>query len=84
MKISRLALRKMIVEEMSSILSHDDPTEVEAIEDALAGGRKKLEKLLGAATSSPTSMRRASGLERAFMWMKALSASSRWRKRPSP
>lgn len=38
MKISRLALRKMIVEEMSSILSHDDPTEVEAIEDALAGG----------------------------------------------
>ncbi len=38
MKISRSTLRKMIVEEMSSILSHDDPSDVEALEDAMAGG----------------------------------------------
>jgi hypothetical protein len=38
MKISRSTLRKMIVEEMSSILSHDNPSDVEAQEDAMAGG----------------------------------------------
>ncbi len=38
MKISRSALRKMIVEEMSNILSYDDPSDVEAQEDTYAGG----------------------------------------------
>jgi hypothetical protein len=38
MKISRTVLRKMIVEEMNNILSYDNPSDVEAVEDAMAGG----------------------------------------------
>ena len=38
MKISRTVLRKMIVEEMQNILSYDDAADVEAVEDAMAGG----------------------------------------------
>ncbi len=38
MKISRTKLRKMIIEEMQSILAVEDPSDVEAQEDAFAGG----------------------------------------------
>ena len=38
MKISRTRLRKIIVEEIQTILSADNPEDVEAQEDAYAGG----------------------------------------------
>jgi hypothetical protein len=38
MKISRARLRRIIAEEIQTILLADDPSEVEAQEDAFAGG----------------------------------------------